>query len=155
MQKKSISKNNGVPKFKSEAELADWMQSPAGKRDSERTYPKAKREGKLVKGPANVTPTDPALLQELRERAKAKRTEAVSLRIPVSDIDAAKKSALRRVSVIRPCSKRSSAKACANFTPLTSPIRVRREKVGRENKFAAMVTRFLHGPPDAEVHGLS
>ena len=91
MQKKSTSKNDRVPKFKNEAELADWMQSPAGKRDSERTYAKAKREGKLVKGPANVTLTDPAVLQELVARVKAKRTEAVSLRIPVSDIDAAKK----------------------------------------------------------------
>jgi hypothetical protein len=94
-QKKSISKNNGVPNFKSEAEVADWMQSPAGKRDSERTYAKAKREGRLVKGPANVTPTNPALLRELVARAKAKRTEAVSLRMPGSDIDAAKKIAAR------------------------------------------------------------
>jgi hypothetical protein len=91
MQKKSISKNNGVPNFKSEAELADWMQSPAGKRDSERTYAKAKREGKLVKGPTNITPTDPAVLQELVDRVRAKRTQAVSLRLTVADIDAAKK----------------------------------------------------------------
>jgi hypothetical protein len=91
MQKKSVSKNNGVPDFKSEREEADWMQSPAGKRHSERIYAKAKREGKLVKGPTNVAPTDPAILQELMDRAKAKRTEAVSLRIPVSDIEAAKR----------------------------------------------------------------
>jgi predicted DNA binding CopG/RHH family protein len=79
------------PNFKREREKADWLQSPAGRRHSERTYAKAKREGKLVKGLTNVTPTDPALLQELVGRAKAKRTEAVSLRIPVSDIEAAKK----------------------------------------------------------------
>jgi hypothetical protein len=90
MQRKSISKNNGAPNFKSEAELADWMQSPAGKRDSERTYAKAKRGGKLVKGP-NVTPTDPAVLQELVDRVRAKQTQAVSLRLTVSDIEAAKK----------------------------------------------------------------
>ena len=80
-----------MPNFKSEAELADWLQSPAGKRDSERTYAKAKREGKLVKGPKNVTPTDPAVLQELVDRVRAKRTQAVSLRLTVSDIEAAKR----------------------------------------------------------------
>jgi len=95
MRKKSLNKNDGVPEFKSEREEADWLQSPAGRRHSERTYAKAKREGKLVKGPANVTPTDPAILQELIDRVRAKRTEAVSLRIPVSDIDAAKKIAAR------------------------------------------------------------
>jgi hypothetical protein len=80
-----------VPDFKSEREEADWLQSPAGRRHSERTYAKAKREGKLVKGPTNVAPTDPAVLQELVNRVRAKRTQAVSLRLTVSDIEAAKK----------------------------------------------------------------
>jgi hypothetical protein len=38
-----------------------------------------------------IKPTEPAVLQELMDRVKAKQTQAVSLRIPVSDIDAAKK----------------------------------------------------------------
>jgi hypothetical protein len=84
MQKKLINKNDGVPKFNSEEEEANWMRSAAGRRHFE-------QHGKPAKGPAKVPPTDPALLQELMARAKAKRTEAVSLRIPVSDIEAAKR----------------------------------------------------------------
>ncbi len=99
MQRKSISKDSGVPHFKSEKEEADWMQSPAGKRHSERTYAKAKREGTLVKGPTNVTPTDPAVLEELVNRVRAKQqaklTQAVSLRLTVADIEAAKRVAAK------------------------------------------------------------
>ena len=84
MQKKSTNKNDGVPNFKSEEEEANWMRSAAGKRHFE-------LHSKPVKGPGNVTPTDPAVLQELVNRVRAKRTQAVSLRLPVSDIDAAKK----------------------------------------------------------------
>jgi predicted DNA binding CopG/RHH family protein len=39
----------------------------------------------------DIKTTDPAVLQELMDRVTARRTQAVSLRIPVSDIDAAKK----------------------------------------------------------------
>ncbi len=115
MQRKSISKiKDATPKFKSEAEEADWLSSPAGRRASERDLEKAVLSGKVIvsgkrtmskkdkealragylvryRNGLDVTPTDPALLQELMDRAKAKRTEAVSLRIPVSDIEAAKK----------------------------------------------------------------
>ena len=84
MQKKSINKNEGVPNFKSEEEEANRMRSAAGRRHFE-------QHGKPVKGPKNVTPTDPAVLQELMDRVRLKRTEAISLRLPVSDIEAAKK----------------------------------------------------------------
>jgi hypothetical protein len=85
MQKKSTNKkNDGVPNFKSEEEEANWMRSAAGRRHFE-------RHRKPVKGPENVTPTDPAVLQELVDRVRAKQTQAVSLRLTVSDIEAAKK----------------------------------------------------------------
>jgi predicted DNA binding CopG/RHH family protein len=103
-----------MPRFKSAAEEADWLASPAGHRHSERTLrralragvivteerkddPKlraeAKRTGKVIryKKGLDIKPTDPAVLQEFMERVKAKQTQAVSLRIPVSDIEAAKK----------------------------------------------------------------
>ena len=51
------------------------------------------RSGKAVilKKGADIEITDPAILRDLMNRAKAKRTQAVSLRILVSDIEAAKK----------------------------------------------------------------
>ncbi len=50
------------------------------------------RSGKRVvlKRGVNVKPTDPAVLQELVDEARASITQAVSLRIPVTDLDAAK-----------------------------------------------------------------
>jgi predicted DNA binding CopG/RHH family protein len=100
-------------RFKSEAEEAEWYRTPEGKRQRQRTSRKALRKGRIIveekisirramnlarsckvvvlKKGADIKPTNPALLRELMNRAKAKKTQAVSLRIPVSDIDAAKK----------------------------------------------------------------
>jgi hypothetical protein len=101
------------PQFKTEAEEADWYHTPEGKRHSERTSHKALRKGRIVveekipmgqaiglarsgkavvlKKGAAIETTDPAILRDLMNRAKARQTRAVSLRIPVSDIEAAKK----------------------------------------------------------------
>ena len=96
-----------MPKFKSEAEEADWLSSSAGRRASERDLEKAVLTGEVIvsdkrimskkdkealrsghlvryRNGLDVKPTDPAILQELMDRAKAKRTEAVSLHIPVA-----------------------------------------------------------------------
>jgi predicted DNA binding CopG/RHH family protein len=53
----------------------------------------AKSEGRAVrfKNGMHIKPTDPAVLQELMDRVKAKQTQAVSIRIPLADLDAAKK----------------------------------------------------------------
>jgi len=109
MQRKSTTES-----LKSEAEEAEWLASPAGRRASEHDFEKSIQEGKVIvsdkrtidkedkealragaviryrKG-LDIKTTDPAVLQELMDRVTARRTQAVSLRIPVSDIDAAKK----------------------------------------------------------------
>jgi hypothetical protein len=38
----------------------------------------------------DIKRTDPAILEDLMDRVKAKQTRAISLRLPVSDIEAAK-----------------------------------------------------------------
>ena len=114
MRKKSSAASKKAAALVSEAEAADWLQSPAGRHNSEQTFlralrkgvimteerksdptlrAEAKRTGKLIyyKNGRDIKPTDPALLQELMDRVKAKQTQAISLRIPVSEIDAAKK----------------------------------------------------------------
>jgi L-rhamnose isomerase len=93
MPKGSASKKapNAPPlPFKSEAEEAEWFRSAAGRRYSERQFERAAREGKVMRG-LRVKATDAAVLQELVDRVAAKRTQSVSLRIPVRDIEAAKK----------------------------------------------------------------
>jgi hypothetical protein len=139
-QKKSISKNNRVPDFKSEKEEADWMQSPAGKRDSERTYAKAKREGKFGKRP-NVTPTDPAVLQELVDRVRAKQTQAVSLRLTVSDIEAAKKIGAQTGLGYQTVLKEIISKGLANSLRQLRPNAIRSAPLNEA------VERVTHGVP--------
>jgi predicted DNA binding CopG/RHH family protein len=104
---------NKKPQFKSEAEEADWYHTPQGRRHASRILQNGRRKGTVVvndkvsireamglarggklvvlKKGAKVKQTNPAVLQDLMDRVKAKRTQAVSLRLPVADIDAAKK----------------------------------------------------------------
>lgn len=118
MSRNSTTKSK-IPSFKTEAEEADWFASPAGRRHAEATLrraikkglietdsrerdvkaeAKATREGRAVlyrKG-LNVQKTDPKVLAELLENARASMTRPVSLRIPVSDLDAAKRIAEKK-----------------------------------------------------------
>ncbi len=111
--KSKSSKDFEMPKFQSEGEEADWWTSPAGKRYSASKLKEAVRKGVirtesrdfeevkglmkqdggravLVKNGLNVKPTDPAVLAKLIARVKEKQTLAISLRIPVPEIEAAK-----------------------------------------------------------------
>ncbi len=109
MPTKSTSKK---PQFKNEAEEADWYHTPEGKRHVSHTLRKAIRKGTIVveertsmqralelartgkrivlRQGVNIKPTDAAVLQKLVDDARASMTQAVSLRIPVTDLDAAK-----------------------------------------------------------------
>jgi predicted DNA binding CopG/RHH family protein len=103
---------NKKPQFKSEAEEADWYHTPEGKRHVSHTLRKAIRKGTIVveekvsmqralelarsgkrivlRQGVKIKATDPAVLQKLVEEALASMTQAVSLRIPVVDLDTAK-----------------------------------------------------------------
>jgi predicted DNA binding CopG/RHH family protein/uncharacterized DUF497 family protein len=107
------SNDNKRPKFKTEAEEADWYHTPAGRRHTSRQFEKALRKGiietesrdfdevkqlmkdnpgRLVraKNGLNIKRTDPAVLQKLYDAAIAKITRPISLRIPIADIEAAR-----------------------------------------------------------------
>ena len=91
-------KSTKMPNFKSEAEEADWYATPAGRRQGRREFERAMKNGTLIVNPKelNIPPTDPKLLAELLARAKENVTQAISLRVPLSDIEAAKRIAARR-----------------------------------------------------------
>jgi hypothetical protein len=118
MPRKSSKVSEKPLAFASEREEADWLTSPAGRRyigqrlqksfgagvivtESRKIDPElraeANRTGKAIyyKNGLDIKPTDPAVLQELMDSVKAKKTQAVSLRIPVSEIEAAKKLAAK------------------------------------------------------------
>ena len=78
-------------KFKSEAEEADWYATPEGRRQTEREFTRALRDGTLVRSAGMKAPkTDAKVLQQLMEQAKEHATRAISIRIPVADLERAK-----------------------------------------------------------------
>jgi predicted DNA binding CopG/RHH family protein len=73
------------PKFRGEAQEAAWYATPQGRRQTEREYRKALKEGTLVES-ARV---DGKLLERLMNQAKEKATRAISIRLPVADLERA------------------------------------------------------------------
>ena len=91
-------KSTEMPAFKSEAEVADWYATPAGRRHTQREFERAVRAGALMvnKKGLKIPRTDPKALAAMLARAKEKATQPISLRVPVIDIEAAKTIAARR-----------------------------------------------------------
>jgi hypothetical protein len=84
-------KSTKVSKFKSEADEGDWYTTPEGRRQTQREFARALRTGTLSRSTGlKFTRTDPALLQQLMERAKASATRAISIRVPIADLERAK-----------------------------------------------------------------
>jgi hypothetical protein len=101
MPRKSIKmpnlKSTKMPNFRSEAEEADWYATPDGRRQGQREFERALKNGTLqVSNGLDVPPTDPKVLFELLKRAKERATQAISIRVPVADIERAKKIASQR-----------------------------------------------------------
>ena len=84
--------STNVPRFKSEAEEADWYATPEGRRQTQREYVRAVRAGSLSRSPGmKVAKTDPKSLQQLMEQAKERATRAISIRIPIADLERAER----------------------------------------------------------------
>ena len=79
-------------KVKSEEEEADWYSTAEGRRKTQREFTKALRDGTLkVSTGLKVKNTDSKVLEKLMERAKESATQAISLRVPVADLERAKR----------------------------------------------------------------
>ena len=104
---------NKMPKFKSEAEEADWYHTPEGRlyafrkmqegirkgvitveeklTPAEATRILRNSDGKMVrfKKGLKIRRTDPAVLNKLLEEARTSMTKAISIRLPVGDLEQA------------------------------------------------------------------
>ncbi len=68
--------------FASEDAEADWYASAEGRRETQRQFERAIRDGTVVSSPgADVVRTDPEVLARLMEQAKARATKAVSIQL--------------------------------------------------------------------------
>jgi len=85
-------KSTNVPRFESDTEEADWYATPEGRRQTQREFVRALRAGTLSRVPGlKAAKTDSKALEQLMERAKESATRAISIRIPIADLERAER----------------------------------------------------------------
>ena len=73
-------------------EEADWYATPQGRRQTQREFARALKMGTATRSVGIiVTKTDPKILQQLMEQAKETATRAISIRIPIADLERARR----------------------------------------------------------------
>jgi hypothetical protein len=86
-----------TPEVGSEFKEAAWYTTAEGRRQTRREFEHALRSGTAFRSAGSKIPrTDAQVLVELMEMAKAHATRAISIRLPVADIERAQKIAARR-----------------------------------------------------------
>ena len=91
MPRKSIRKSTKARAFASDADEADWYTTPEGRRQTQREFAKALRTGMIERSPGvKAAKSDPKLLEQLVDQAKERATRAISLRVPIADLERAK-----------------------------------------------------------------
>ena len=84
-------KSTKLNKSNSKTEERDWYASPEGRKQTQREFERALKDGTLVHSSgASIRRTNPKVLEALLEQAKANVTRPVSIRLSVADIEAAK-----------------------------------------------------------------
>ncbi|MGA2270446.1 MAG: hypothetical protein ABSH44_18385 [Bryobacteraceae bacterium] len=87
MPRKSTEPSESRP----ETEETDWYASPAGRRQTQREFERALKNGKLIRSSGSRIPrTNPDVFETLLKQAKANATRPVSLRLSVADIELAR-----------------------------------------------------------------
>ena len=82
--------------LKSTAAEAAWYASPEGRRQTQREFERALKRGAILHSAGSTIPlTHAKLLTELVEKAKASVTKAISIRLPVTDLDQAQQIAAK------------------------------------------------------------
>ncbi|MGD1096993.1 MAG: hypothetical protein ABSB35_34015 [Bryobacteraceae bacterium] len=85
-------KSTDVPRFKSDAEEADWYATPQGRRQTQLEFARALRAGTFSRSSGlKGAKTDTNALERLMEQAKESATRAISIRIPIADLERAER----------------------------------------------------------------
>ncbi len=75
---------------------SDWYATPQGRRETQREFERALRTGTVSRSRGlTVRRTNSKILQELMEQAKQTATRAISIRIPIADLEQAKRIAAK------------------------------------------------------------
>ncbi|MFY9726937.1 MAG: hypothetical protein WB579_07030 [Bryobacteraceae bacterium] len=84
------SQDTDAPRFKSEAEEADWYATPQGRRQTQREFGRALKDGTLIRSTgSNPGRTGSKLLERLIAQAKRNASRPISIRIPIADLEQA------------------------------------------------------------------
>lgn len=79
------------------ASEAAWYASQEGRRQTQREFERALKRGAILRSEgASIPATDAKLLAELIEKARANATKAISIRLPVADLDQAQQIAAKQ-----------------------------------------------------------
>ena len=82
-------KSTDVRKFK--AEEADWYVNPQGRRQTQREFARALKDGTLIRSTGlRIAKSDPKMLEKLMEEAKRNATRSISIRVPIADLEQAR-----------------------------------------------------------------
>jgi predicted DNA binding CopG/RHH family protein len=79
-------------KSKANAGEADWYATPQGRRQTQREIARALKNGTLIRSTGSkIAKSDQNLLEQLMEEAKRNATRSISIRVPVADLEHARR----------------------------------------------------------------
>jgi len=78
-------------KSKADAGQAGWYATPQGRRQTQREFARALKDGTLVRSAGSkIAKSDPKVLEQLMEEAKRNATRSISIRVPIADLEQAR-----------------------------------------------------------------
>ena len=84
-------KSTDAMKPKARAGEADWYATPEGRRQTQREFARALKEGTLIRSTGSkIVKSDPGVLEQLMEQARRNATRSISIRVPVADLEQAR-----------------------------------------------------------------
>ena len=83
-------KSTKLSEARSLTEETDWHASPQGRRQTQREFERALKNGTLSSSGSRIQRTNPDVLETLLKQAKANATRPVSLRLSIADIELAR-----------------------------------------------------------------
>jgi hypothetical protein len=89
-------RSTDAPKSKSDADEAGWYATPQGRRQTQREFARALKDGTLIHSAGSkIAKTDPKVLERLMEQARQNATRSISIRLPIADLERARRIAER------------------------------------------------------------
>jgi len=71
---------------------AGWYATPQGRRQTQREFARALKDGTLIRSSGlKAAKSDPAVLRQLMEQAARKATRSISIRVPIADLEEARR----------------------------------------------------------------